>query len=221
MRITCENISKQYVSAEGQTVSAVKNCSAVFEGGQIACIMGVSGSGKSTLLEMLSLNLAPDSGTICFGGRDVTQLGEKEQSRLRSEMISYVPQSFGLIPILTAQENIRLPAMINGRQEKMNPELLRKLGLSDVLDRLPDELSGGQKQRIAMARELSRDPAVFLADEPTSALDSENMSVVMELICTLRDRGCAVIITTHDSRLCAYADVLYRMTDGILEPDEG
>lgn len=217
MRITCENIAKRYVIADGQRVNAVKNCSGTFEGGQIACIMGVSGSGKSTLLEMLSLNLAPDSGKIYFGRHDVTALGEKEQSRVRNEMIGYVPQSFGLIPILTAEENIRLPSMISGKKEKNNAELFGKLGITDILDRLPDELSGGQKQRVAMARELSGDPAVFLADEPTSALDSANLASVMEMIVRLRDSGCAVIFTTHDTRLCEYADVVYRMTDGVLQ----
>ncbi|MBR3999419.1 MAG: ATP-binding cassette domain-containing protein [Clostridia bacterium] len=215
MKIICENAAKRYES-EGNTVDAVKNCTAVFESGRIACIVGVSGSGKSTLLEMLSLNLAPDSGRILFDGKDVTALLENEQNRLKSEMIGYLPQSLGLIPILTAGENIQLPGMISGKKRKINPETVSRLGIGEVLDRLPDEMSGGQRQRTALVREIMREPKIFLADEPTSALDSENIAVVIGILKELRDRGCAVIITTHDERICAAADDIYLMSDGVL-----
>lgn len=216
MKICCENLSKTYISGDGQTVHAVKNCSLTWECGRIACILGVSGSGKSTLLEMLSLNLAPDSGRILFDGRDVTALGEKEQSRLRREEIGYLPQSLGLIPLLTVRENIRLPHMISGSKAAEQKDLCNRLGITDFLDRLPGELSGGQKQKAAAARELSRDIRIFLADEPTSALDRDSWTALIGEIKSLCERGCTVIFTTHDENLCVLADDVCRMEDGIL-----
>lgn len=217
MKVICENLTKSYFTADKIHVEAVKNCSAAFESGKITCIMGVSGSGKSTLLGMLALDLEPDSGKIYFDGIEVSALSEKEKEKLRSEVIGYIPQSLGLVDILTAKENILLPHIIAGRKRKLDEVVINRLGIGDVLDRLPDEMSGGQKQRTVIAREFMRKPQIFLADEPTAALDSENIAAVMELFCELRDCGCAVILTTHDKRLCEYADIVYRMTDGVSE----
>ncbi|MEV4531975.1 ABC transporter ATP-binding protein [Streptosporangium sp. NPDC049304] len=202
----------------GRTV-ALDGVSLEIGDGEIVAITGPSGSGKSTLLHCLAGIIRPESGEVHFDGRRVDTLDDADRTKLRRESFGVVFQSGGLIPELTAEENVALPLLFNrhGRQESLLAarSRLERLEVADCAARRPGELSGGQLQRVAVARALVTGPRVVFADEPTGALDSLAGERVMdELVGTARADGTTLVIVTHDNRVAAYADREIVLRDG-------
>ncbi|MEU5235441.1 ABC transporter ATP-binding protein [Streptomyces lydicus] len=188
--------------------------------GEVVAVMGPSGSGKSTLLHCLAGIIAPDSGTVRYGDRELTAMSDAERSALRRADFGFVFQFGQLVPELTALENVALPLRLNGTRrrdaERQAREWLERLEVDAVADRRPGEVSGGQGQRVAVARALAGRPRVVFADEPTGALDSLNGERVMSLLTdAARDTHAAVVLVTHEARVAAYSDREVVVRDGI------
>jgi putative ABC transport system ATP-binding protein len=188
--------------------------------GRFLAIVGPSGSGKSTLLGLLAGLDAPSTGEILVDGTDITKLGEDDLARLRGEKIGFVFQFFHLVPELTGEENVLLPARLPGARNGAlgrGRELIARLGLEDAAQRLPHELSGGEQQRLAVARALVHNPPLVLADEPTGNLDTEAGAAVLGLLrAAAAADGRAVVIVTHDVAATARADRVLHLVDGRL-----
>ena len=186
--------------------------------GQFAAVMGPSGSGKSTLLGLLAGLDTPTAGTIFLDGQEITGLKEDELALVRGRKIGFVFQSYHLIPTLTAEENVLLPAELIGNGAsgaERARELLERVGLGARRDHYPVQLSGGEQQRVALARAFMLRPPILLADEPTGNLDSENGRVVLELLLSLnRQEGTTLVLVTHDPELSANADRRILLRDG-------
>ncbi len=223
--LAAENVEYIYQS-KYQKVHALKGVSCEFEAGKFYAIVGHSGSGKTTLLSMLAGLGTPTEGRVLAGeqGKSLKELGTE---RHRRENVSVIYQSFNLFPTLNILENVMYPMEIRKKPareaKKRGKELLGAVGLGDVsLKKLPAMLSGGQQQRVAIARALASDAKIILADEPTGNLDTENGKIVIDLLKSLvREKGYCVIVVTHDPGIAAQADVVYEMTDGMLEVRTG
>ena len=188
-------------------------------------LVGASGAGKTTLLYTLAGLEQPEGGKVVFEDRSVYDLSRRAQSRLRNTRMGFVLQGYFLLPELTAQENVLLPAMIGGshrdRAERAAASL-REVGLGERLHHLPLELSGGEQQRVAIARALINDPAVVFADEPTGNLDSKSGQAIMDLLLALvRERRKTLLVVTHDLNLAARGDRTLEMQDGLLNTERG
>lgn len=221
--IDVEDLTKTYTLG-AVTVPALRAVSLRIEAGEMVCVMGKSGSGKSTLLRQLSLIDRPTSGRIEIEGHDVLALRESKRSAMRLGRLGYVFQEYALIPELTAEENVYLPALMLGTSRKRGRqragELLAAVGLADRLRHRPRELSGGQQQRVAIARALVNAPAVVFADEPTANLDSISGGVVMETLTRLnRELGVTVVFVSHDPDDSSYASRLIHLKDGVLSEE--
>lgn len=219
-----ENVTKELKVGE-VTVQALRGVTMTVQRGEMLGIIGPSGSGKSTLLGLIGGLDTPTSGQVFIDGTDITNLGERDLTRIRNEKIGFVFQAFNLIPTLTALENVALPIQF-ARQRKFSPnkrakELLTMLGLGDRLDHRPTQLSGGQQQRVAVARALANDPAILLADEPTGNLDSSTSLEIMKLLKELNEQGKTIIMVTHERDIAAYAGKRLYMKDGRIERIEG
>ncbi len=218
--LTAQNVHFTYQS-KYQKVHALQGVSCDFEEGKFYAIVGHSGSGKTTLLSMLAGLGSPTEGEV-LAGTPEKPLKEIGGERHRRENVSVIYQSFNLLPSLNILENVMYPMQINRRSAKeakaRAKTLLEAVGLGDVDPRkLPAMLSGGQQQRVAIARALATDARVILADEPTGNLDSENGRIVIDLLKSLvKEKDYCVIVVTHDPGIAAQADVVYRMTDGML-----
>jgi putative ABC transport system ATP-binding protein len=195
--------------------------------GQFLAIMGASGSGKSTLLGLLAGLDTITSGRIVLDGVDITNLGEDKLARLRGRKIGFVFQSYQLVPTLTAEENILLPAELsgsggfNGQPRKRAGELLERVGLSHRANHYPVQLSGGEQQRVALARAFITQPPILMADEPTGNLDSANGQHILDLLVELnREEKTTLILVTHDRRLAEYAGRIITLRDGEILTDE-
>jgi len=218
--ITVETVGLSKVYGEGSTtVRALRDVSLEFLGGEFAAIMGPSGSGKSTLLHILGALDKPSSGRVIVGGTDLSGLSDRKLTLLRRQRMGFVFQFFNLIPTLSAEENVLLPALIAGERagkysERLD-ELLELVGLADRRTHRPDELSGGEQQRVAIARALIRNPDMILADEPTGNLDSKTGAGVLDL---LRQSAAhydqTILMVTHDPRAAASADRVVFLSDG-------
>jgi len=187
--------------------------------GQMVALCGRSGSGKTTLLNIVGGLDRPDSGSVHVAGRDVVAMDERERMMLRRGEIAFIFQSFGLIPILSAAENVGIPLRMAGvrarEREKRIRLMLGIVGLAGHAQQRPDELSGGQQQRVAIARALAAGPQLVIADEPTGQLDSETGSQVMRLLRTvIRAEGVTVLVATHDQGLIEVADEVLMLSDG-------
>lgn len=186
--------------------------------------MGPSGSGKSTLLGLLAGLDSSTSGKIILDGEDITGLSEDRMSEVRGRKIGFVFQSFQLIPTLTAEENVLLPAELAGADSgvvKRARELLTRVGLADRMDHYPVQLSGGEQQRVALARAFITKPPILLADEPTGNLDGKTGAQVLEMLLELNRReGATLVLVTHDSALAAYADRVITLRDGLVVSDQ-
>jgi putative ABC transport system ATP-binding protein len=190
--------------------------------GTLAVLAGPSGSGKTTLLQVAGLLDPPDEGEVLLEGRPVSRLPEAEKCALRLARLGFVFQSFNLVPVLTALENVMLPLQLQGRAEGAAAEraaaLLARVGLGTRLDHVPGRLSGGQQQRVAIARALVGEPILVLADEPTASLDHAHGEPLMDLIAELcRERGVSFLVASHDPRVIARAHQVFRLEDGQLE----
>jgi putative ABC transport system ATP-binding protein len=184
-------------------------------------IVGPSGSGKSTLLNLLGALDRPDSGEVFIDGMPLSKLDDAGRTKLRRDKVGLIFQFFNLLPLLTARENASLPLLLAGipraEAERRADELLTQVGLGARLDHTPEEMSGGEMQRVAIARALAPHPPVLLADEPTGNLDSRAGADVLALLRTAaRDRGCAVIMVTHDPQAAAVTDRVLEFKDGRL-----
>lgn len=202
-------------------VHAVRDVSFVARAGELLAIRGRSGAGKTTLLNIVGGLDRPTAGQVWVDGQEVTGAGERELLALRRHTIGFVFQSFGLVPILSAAENVGVPMRLAKRpaaeREERVPMLLELVGLGGHAAQRPYELSGGQQQRVAVARALANDPQLLIADEPTGQLDSETGRSIMDLLRALvRSRGVTALVATHDPALLDLADRVLTLRDGQL-----
>jgi putative ABC transport system ATP-binding protein len=192
--------------------------------GQFVAIQGASGSGKSTLLGLMAGLDSPSSGTILLDGIDITGLDEDELAEIRGEKIGFVFQAYHLLPALTAEENVMLPAELAGRTNGVRArarDLLDQVGLKNRVDHYPAQLSGGEQQRVALARAFMVQPPILLADEPTGNLDSQNGRHILELLIELNRReNATLVLVTHDSTIASHADRRITLRDGQILSDE-
>ncbi len=201
------------------SVDALAGVDFVVEKGEFVAIMGPSGSGKSTLLHLLGGLDRPSQGEVMLAGKKLSMLSDNQSTLVRRHNVGFVFQFFNLLPTLTAEENIVLPLIIDGKDtRKFEDRLNRLLGLVGLEDRRrhkPDQLSGGEQQRVAIARALITEPAIVLADEPTGNLDSKTGTTIMELLRRSCDElGQSIVEVTHDPRAAAYADRVVFLRDG-------
>jgi putative ABC transport system ATP-binding protein len=206
------------VYGKGETaVHALRNVNFQAEQGEFVAVTGPSGSGKSTLLHLLGGVDLPTSGTVWIEGQDIYRKKEKELAAFRRRRIGFVFQFYNLIPVLTAEENIRVPLMLDGQpvDETFLNELLHALGLSERRNHLPSQLSGGQQQRVAIGRAIIHKPSIVFADEPTGNLDTQNSREILALLkSSVRKYGQTLILITHDPSVAAQADRVVMMQDG-------
>jgi putative ABC transport system ATP-binding protein len=206
-----------------QQVHALRNINLKISAGEYISIMGPSGSGKSTLLNMIGLLDHPSSGHYQLDGQDVTTLSDEQQARTRREKIGFVFQFFHLVPRLTAAQNIALPLVLAGVNEKQRNKkveiALEQMGIADRAKHRPEQLSGGQRQRVAIARATVIGPAVLLADEPTGNLDSASGIEVVKILEQLNANGLTLLVVTHDESLGKRAKRRIHMIDGAIERD--
>lgn len=216
------NLCKTY--GKGDTmVKALDNVSFSVEKGEFVAIIGPSGSGKSTLLHILGGVDVPTKGSVVINQTDISNLDETALAIFRRRQIGLIYQFYNLIPILTVQENLTLPLLLDGRKpdEKQISTLVKRLGLENRLDHLPNQLSGGQQQRVSIGRALVNNPALMLADEPTGNLDSENSKEIISLLRQFnKGFNQTVIIITHDEKIANSADRVITIEDGKITGDE-
>lgn len=217
-----KNLCKTY--GKGDTmVKALDNVSFSVEKGEFIAIVGPSGSGKSTLLHILGGVDVPTSGNVIIDKTDISQLNETALAIFRRRQIGLVYQFYNLISILTVEENLTLPLLLDGKKPdaKTVGNLVNQLGLEQRLQHLPNQLSGGQQQRVSIGRALINNPALLLADEPTGNLDSENSREIISLLRRFnKQSNQTVIIITHDERIALSADRVIAIEDGKIVRDE-
>jgi putative ABC transport system ATP-binding protein len=218
--VTVRNLSKIYRQGD-INVTALDNVSLDIAAGEFLTLMGPSGSGKSTLLHIIAGIDRPTSGECRVQDIDVTRLNESELADWRNQNVGFVFQTFNLIPVLTAQENVELPLLLtqlsSGERRKQVAAALDLVGLGDRAKHLPRQLSGGQEQRVAIARALVTDPALIVADEPTGNLDSHSAQEVLGVLRALsRDAGKTVIMVTHDPKAAAFGSRSIHLEKGEL-----
>ncbi|MQG88119.1 MAG: ABC transporter ATP-binding protein [SAR202 cluster bacterium] len=218
------NITREY-KLSGEIVQAIQSVNLEISQGEFITLVGRSGSGKTTLLNMLAGLDHPTSGRVLFEGEDMAKFNEKQFTELRRHRIGVVFQSFALLPLLSAYENVELPMRIAGlgtsQRSKRTNEVLDIVGLSRRAKHRPYELSGGEQQRISIARAVAMRPDVILADEPTGELDSVNASEIFSLFKNMvTDEGMSIVATTHDRTLLDMADKIYTVHNGQIELSE-
>lgn len=217
------NLSKVYDLPSGR-VTALENFSCRFAAGAITAVVGPSGSGKSTLLNLLAGFDVPSVGEVYLRGREISRLTDRERADLRLQAFGFVFQSYNLISVLSAAQNVAFPmglAGVSGQERKRRAQdLLGRFGLSARVNHLPFKLSGGERQRVGVARALANDPTVLFADEPTGNLDSKSGILVLEALRDVANEGRCVIVVTHDHRMLDKVDRVVRLADGVLESIE-
>ncbi len=218
--LACEAVCKNYY--DGQlNVQVLDNLTLQVDKGRSIGIVGASGSGKSTLLHILGGLDKPTSGRVSLMGQDLSELSQKQLSRLRNQHLGFVYQFHHLLPEFSALENVMMPLLIGKRPKEQARErallMLEKVGLKDRVQHRPGELSGGERQRAAIARALVTDPACLLADEPTGNLDRKNALNILDMMMELKQElGTALVVVTHDDEMAARFDRVLNMTDGAL-----
>jgi putative ABC transport system ATP-binding protein len=215
----------RHYPASGEIVRAVDGVSLTIEPGELVALYGPSGSGKTTLLLLAAGVLAPDAGSVSFGGRDLTTLGEAELSAYQRDDVGVVHQSFHLLAGVPALDNAAVKLLADRvpleRARRQALPWLQRVGLGGRVDHVPADLSGGERQRVAIARALVNEPRLVLADEPTGNLDSQRGAEVLELLVELcRTRRTAVLLVTHDPQAAAMADRVHTLRDGVLLGDQ-
>lgn len=216
-----EHLTKTY--GKGDTaVTAVNNISFSVEKGEFVAIVGASGSGKSTLLHLVGGVDKADDGGILVDGDDVLSLKDEQRAIFRRRKIGFVFQEYNLVPVLSVEENIKMPVLLDGRKpdEEYLEGLLEMLGLQDRRDFLPNQLSGGQKQRVAIGRALANRPSIILADEPTGNLDKQNSREIIALLKrSVEEYAMTLLLITHDEILAGMADRIIQLEDGKIISD--
>ncbi|MGW9024110.1 ABC transporter ATP-binding protein [Streptomyces sp. NPDC055722] len=221
--VTVHQVTRTY--GRGDTaVRALRKVSFAVPRGELVALKGRSGSGKTTLLNVVGGLDRPDSGSVRVAGTELVGLGEKELLELRRDHIGFVFQSFGLLPVLTAAENVGVPLRLRRTERREREDrvalLLSLVGLEDHAAQRPGELSGGQQQRVAIARALANRPSLLLADEPTGQLDAETGRSVMELLrAVVHSQAVTALVATHDPQLLAIADRVLELRDGQIVPE--
>jgi putative ABC transport system ATP-binding protein len=223
--LEAESLFKQYNLGEHH-VNALDGVDFVVEEGEFVAIMGPSGSGKSTLLHLMGGLDKPSEGKITLAGKKISLLKDKQVTLLRRRNVGFVFQFFNLLPTLTAEENITLPLLIDGKRigdyQDHLETLLNLIGLSDRRRHKPEQLSGGEQQRVALARALITQPAIVLADEPTGNLDTKTGKNIMELLRRSCDElGQTIVVVTHDPRAASYANRVVFLRDGVIAAKVG
>ncbi len=214
--VEMRNVTKIYGEKENQ-VLALHNVNLDIEKGSVVSVVGASGSGKSTLLNIMGGVDTPSDGTIFVDGKDITKYNDDELSIFRRRKVGFIFQAYHLIPVLTVEENIKMPVLLDHRKpdKEYIDHIIELLGLSERRRHLPNQLSGGQQQRTAIARALANNPTLVLADEPTGALDSKNGQEVMDLLMkSVHDIGQTLVIITHNMDLAREADRIVKIKDG-------
>ena len=220
-RVAVTNVSKTYRLGK-VSVTALGGVSLTVEAGEFLAVAGPSGSGKTTLLNLIGCLDTPTSGEITIDGEAIGRLTAGRRADLRARKLGFVFQTFNLIPVLTAWENVEYPLLLQRGRRDVAARVrgaLEQVGLADRARHRPPELSGGQQQRVAIARALVTEPALVLADEPTANLDSRTGHEIVELMRRLnRERGTTFVFSTHDPRIVAAADRVLEISDGMLRP---
>ena len=215
--IELKDVKKVYGKGDAQVV-ALKDINFKADKGEVVLIMGPSGAGKSTFLTIAGSLQKPTSGEVLINDEDISDFSAKKRNELRLNKIGFILQAYNLVPFLTVNEQFTLVDKVkkqNNISREELQDLLKQLGITDLVKKYPSELSGGQQQRAAIARALYANPEILLADEPTASLDTKNVEEVGQLFKDLaKKRDKAVMLVTHDPRLEKYADHIYEMMDG-------
>ncbi|MBY9006559.1 MAG: ABC transporter ATP-binding protein [Candidatus Lokiarchaeota archaeon] len=217
------NLNKSYITGN-ITIQALEDINLEIRKGELVAIVGPSGSGKTTLINCLGALDFPDAGQVIYNvnnngeGHDITEMKNQEQKNMRLKKIGLIFQFYNLFPVLTAYENVELPALIakikpKSRKNKVE-ELLKLVGLGERIEHYPTQLSGGEQQRVTIARSLVNDPLILLADEPTGELDTETTLQIMKIFLQLKDNGHSILMVTHNDRIAQAADRILTLTDG-------
>lgn len=222
--IYVKNVRKVYRMGDEEVV-ALKRIKLRIYKGEVCCIFGTSGSGKSTLLNQLAGMEKPTKGQVFIRGKNISDMNEEELAAFRQEHMSFIFQSYNLLPSMTAVENVAMPLMFKGmdrkRREAMAEEMLKRVGLSHRLHHYPSQMSGGQQQRAGIARAFVSRPEVVFADEPTGNLDTKTTAEIMDMVMGFARRfNQTIILVTHDPGMSRYADRIVTLVDGIITGDE-
>jgi putative ABC transport system ATP-binding protein len=221
--IKVKNLIKKFQMGETELVALKKLIFSIPEG-QFVAITGKSGSGKSTLLYQMSLLDRPSSGEISIDEKDIIALKEDQKIVFRRNNIGYIFQDYALLPSLTASENIALPMIMKGIDQKVAiqraVESLDKVGLKDKANNLPNQLSGGQQQRVSIARSITHNPKILFADEPTANLDTESSEIILDIFKKLNEEGQTIVMVTHEPEYAQIADRIIGLQDGDIISDE-
>ena len=223
MLITLKDVYKIYGEGLESEVRALNGVSLEIDYGEFVAIAGQSGSGKSTMMNVLGCLDIPTYGDYFLAGQDVSELDDKQLSRIRNKQIGFIFQGYNLIPSLTAVENVELPLIYQGvsafDRRDMAMEALERVGLASRSKHHPSEMSGGQQQRVAIARAIAAHPPIIMADEPTGALDSKTGLEVLGFLQQLNREGSTILIITHDNGIAATARRIVRLSDGKIIED--
>lgn len=216
--LTINNLEKTY-HTKNASYPVLRKVNMAVNNGEFVAVMGPSGSGKTTLLNIISGFLSADSGEIKLKEKNLLAVDKDEMADIRQGELGFIFQDFMLIDGLTARENIYLPQIIAGKEnklmEKTTEDLMEKFGISNIGDKYPSEISGGQKQRVAISRALSNHPLLILADEPTGNLDSKSSAAVIDAFLTAKEElGATVLMVTHDAVAASYVDRVVALADG-------
>lgn len=217
------NVNKTFGTGH-KKVEALKETNFEAERGELIAIIGPSGSGKSTLLTILGGLLTPTSGEVIINNQNLTNLNEKQRSKIRLKEIGFILQGSNLIPFLTVANQLKLIDRVkkNNMTKEELGKLYESLGIGELKAKYPSDLSGGERQRAAIAKALYSNPSVILADEPTASLDSDRAYEVMDILKTeTKSKNTTTIVVTHDTRLIGYCDKVYKMVDGVLRLENG
>lgn len=213
---------KKFFKDGPEQIEALKETNLTINKGEFVAVIGPSGSGKSTFLTIIGGLQSPSQGEVRLNGQSFSQKKEKERAKMRFDQIGFILQASNLVPFLKIKDQLRLVDKVDKKKQRESIDsLFAQLGITDIVDKYPEEISGGQRQRVAIARALYNDPTIILADEPTASLDTEKaMEVVKILADEAKEKNKAVLMVTHDRRLVAYCDRLLVMEDGVLREEK-
>lgn len=219
--VALENISRHFMLGKNK-VHALKNINLTISKGEFLVLKGTSGSGKSTLLNIIGAMDEANTGDVIIANKSLNKLSDNKKSHIRKQHIGFIFQSFNLLPVLTALENVQYPLSLQGVKNTKNKAIaaLTRVGLADFMHHKPNQLSGGQMQRVAIARALVTEPDIILADEPTANLDSNTATSIMELMKQLNKQGITFIFATHHDYVLSQASRIIELKDGEIINDK-